>query len=433
MTNPGAVQNFAAGGEEPQPVELMPFRSPAQHSPWWERDDPYYEPELFDDQVRWDYRSTFKTALKPNAAGQVRRIKAREPDFKPLPARAHSSRRPLQAVGALGQFHHMTTAQIACLGGWEQTQVGRVLTPLWSAGLLERAKFTPHEVVGPRAPFVWQLRSGTELRHFQRDLDNQRWASVTLGLNLASSGGRSYLRHNLFGAELMLRSMETIPGICGAWGEPLCDPYRMLPPEHPARPDNLAGWRADLCLLREDGFRIIVEVTYGTSEQSIRPKMRRWAKLLAKTSLNQTGFAVVFLNAAPPGRHEHLAGTLRKIHSSVVSPEGLGVDGVPAHPELVRNVRSQLLLASWREWFPALGAISNRFQELRSVYTPDGETWKHVAVADAEALPFTPSDPLEWIDAVVNAGMAAHTPAWVGGPVVSSFDADSETVGMVDH
>lgn len=430
MTSHAAVPEYATGGEEPVPVELLPFRSPAPQMPWWERDDPYYEPELFDDQPRWEYRSTTVDTFRPNAAGQVRKVKAREPDFKALPARAHTARRPLQAVAALGQFHHMTTSQAAAVGGWNPTQVGRVLTPLWSAGLLERAKFVPQEVVGPRAPLVWQLRASTELRQFQRDLDHQRWAAVTLGLNLATSGARNYVRHNLLATEIMLRSLETIPTICGAWGEPLCDPYRLLPPGHPARPDSLASWRADLCLLREDGFRILIEVTAGTSEQAIRPKIRRWAKFLTRTTLNDAGFAVVFLNAAPPGRHEHLAATLRRIHESVVSFDGLAERGAPVNPDQLRRIRSQLLVGSWREWFPAIGSISERFAHLRCGYTADGSTWRTVDVADPSAMPFQPRDPLAWIDAVVNAGIAAHTPTWAGGPVASELHAGAP-VGMV--
>lgn len=433
MTSDVLVPRYAAGGQEPTRVQVVPFESPAAHHPWWTRDDPYYEPELFDAEIRWEYRSRFATELRTTAAGQLRKVKARQPDFKPLPARVHTSRRPLAAIAALGQFHHLTTVQAACLGGWDSTQVGRVLTPLWSGGLLDRAKLVPRDIVGPRAPLVWQLRSGTELRRFQRALDNQRWAAVTLGLDLATSGGRAYVRHNLLAAELMIRSLEVVPTIAGAWGEPLCDPHRLLPPDHPARPDRLAGWRADLCLLREDGFRIVIEVTYGTSEQSIRPKLRRWARLLSRTALSDTGFAVVFLNAAPPGRHEHLAGTLRKLHSEVVSADGLAVDGVPASESVVRRVRSQLFVASWREWFPSLGAISDRGQQLLAAYTPDGETWKYVALAEPdpthEGLPFTPADPLAWIDAVVNVAMGAHSPQWAGGPTVSTLDLTAAQAG----
>lgn len=422
---------------------LLPYASPCPRAPWWARRDPYYEHELFAESPRWTYRRRYSQVLLPNASGRLRKIKTAEPHFLELSERRAASERTKRVIAALIQYHHLTTRQLAALGGWDPHQSPAALAPLWAAGLLQRCVLDPQHVIGQRGDTVWQLllrapgqtgRLSTPHNPLLKDwlggLSHQDWALVTLGVDpFATGAGRRHLRHNLLAAELAVRTNEIVPTVAATWGEPLCSPHLLLPASHPATPAKAPGYKADLGLLREDGFRLVVEITLaGRAERAVGEKMLHWARLLSRYNHNTSGMVVVFLNA-DPDRHERTALTLRKVHAEYLTAERLGEPGRPALPDAVRSARSHIMLASWREWFPHGWGVSERFRRLSAAFSLDGRTFRYTDLASAAQTPFNPPDPLPWMDALVNFAIAAHHPAWAGGPVLSEAPDPERTLG----
>lgn len=425
------VRAWAASADPDQRFNepLLAYRSPAPTSPWWERHDPFAEPEIFAESPRWRYRRQYSDLHAPSPFGRVRRIRVAEPDFTGLSPRRANSARTRAVVASLIQYHHLTTNQLAALGGWDPKRSDVVLAPLWAAGMLERCRMDPQNIIGGRGDTIWQLLlrspdrtfiSELPVRRWLGELSHPEWALLTLGADpFATGAGRRHLRHNLLASELMLRAHEVVDSIAATWGEALSSPHLLLPPGHPATPGHPPGWRADIGMLRQDGFRILVEVTLaGRAERAVGEKMLRWARLLSSHTHNTSGMVVVFCNA-DPARHDKTASTLRNCHRQYLTAERLGEPGRPALPDAVRRARSHILVASWKEWFPFAWGISDRFRRLSAAFSLDGETFRYTDLADRVQTPFEPADPTVWMDAILNFGLATHHPSWSGGPAQS--------------
>jgi hypothetical protein len=402
------VPSHAVGGTDPRRVVLMPPVSIAPHHPWHSRLDPHYDPQVADTWCQWMYKSTFESTWVTGPAGPVsQRIAV--PNFEPLPPGwLDRNGRAVAALGFLGQHHHALTSQLAAHGGWDRSQAGRILTPLWKAGLIEYTQLNPKS--GPRLAHerLWRLRTdGNELAATIRDLADRTWAYMTCGFDITKPGaGRSHHNHNLHATELALRCYEAHPTIATVWGEPCGDPWLLAPEWLPSRPAGPARWRADAVLVRTDGLRIAIELTRDVSGGSLAGKAQRWANLLAGGTPQDTGLLVMFVNIATAETHKATGTAIRNVIEQATDPNQVG--GATAS----KNARAGILAASWREWFPHPWHISDAFFRLDAAYCRVGASqWGYVAAADATQLVFNPTRP-GFDDTHIAANYSAATPRW---------------------
>lgn len=209
-------------------------------------------------------------------------------------------------------------------------------------------------------------------------------------------------RHNMLATELGLRAAEYCD-IGTVLGEKLSR-TRML-----SNNDARAGeTSADLCVVREDGHWIAVELT-ASGTPSFGAKVRRWAKTLAATNQDQIGLSVLFLEAAGPERPEHVSKSLWKNIRTEVAAAAYENGGARA------GVPERMAIARWRWFFPEPGSTSTAFQILECL-RPTGtwhDRWEIVALLDPTDLIFEPDDPDAATALIRNSWDLAGLPHWL--------------------
>ena len=409
------VDDHALGGPR-RPLLAMPSASRASSRPWWERDDPFWSPELWVRPPTWRFASRQPPVqlTRPIGAPVVRWIPV--PDFEVTrPRLLSTSPHVRRAVAVLAAWHHLSAKQLAAFLGYPGTKIGEILRPMFKAGLVERGRYGMGEV-RYHTNYLYRLRDDKPLHDWLATLPAAERLAVTAGRRLRVGG--AHVRHDLLAAELGLRVMETQAGIQAVWGESLCEAESLF--DDP----DAGSFRADLGVVRGDGLRIVVELCQARQRRDLEGKMARWGRLLGRHTWDTSGTVVVFLNAKADSRdaddHAKMAALLRRCHARSISADGLAREGVRARGTEVARARMQIHLASWADWFPGPQVLSEEFARLTTAYTSDGRTWERTDLAQSrQGLPFKPDLPGRWRAPERARRSLLAAPPWLGGRIAS--------------
>jgi len=324
---------------------------------WWNRPDPMWS-TLFDQD---------SYAAWSSAAGLRRNVAA---DVALAPAKALSRTRDeavdavLSPRGSLTRwrmlsaahlFRTLTLPQWAALVGspravsWTSFEA----LPLFQAGLVDVGHLRAPGVgawapgvdtglVRPADTTVWDARVAPALPW-------TTWLAVSGGAGWSGGRGLGSDRHNVLATELALRLME-IADVSAVLPEALCDVGVLAGLEPGAR----ATGTADLAMVRPDGARIGVEVTCNPGDgDKLGKKIMKWVRAMSEPTPQARALGVVFLIAprnpgtAAPGalRRSVMRAIARHLHDGFVAAD----------------VASRIGVATWREWFPQAGMVSQEF------------------------------------------------------------------------
>jgi len=282
------------------------------------------------------------------------------------------SERAIAIVGALADWHHLNSLQLAAHAGVSQARGSSVLRPLFEAGIVDHGRIlTPFDSAGT-LPFVWRLAFGRRLDDWLSRLDPEDRRRIHGGLPPSRPSG-NHVYHDQLAYDIG-RLMAGTPAISVVLGEEWASARRLVRTVE-------TGRRGDLVALRHDGLRIVVEVTRTLT--GIDEKVRRWA--LALLEPDAAGLFVCFL-AAGGDEEARRHRTILKALDAGTEPSGLGF---PPPADLAR-ARSHLLAARWSDLVPLPEFIDSSLPATRS----DG-----TAVSLAE-VPLEVPDPAAWRSAV---------------------------------
>ena len=306
----------------------------------------------------------------------------------------------LAAMGALAQWHTMSTRQLAAAGGWKANQGCRVLTPLWDAGILERTRTLSKSMKSGSSDYTWRIRSSGQLRQWLDRLDDKNFLQTTFGKDITVAGPASaHVVHNLLMTEMALRAYERVPNIEVIYGERFGDAHMVLPSSHPKWPPEPTPWRADAVAVRSDGMRLMFELIHSVSSAQWRKKLPRWVEMLGSADRTESGAILVLFNAVLSEQHNAAGDRIRA---------GLKEAFDEMDPKVAQRARTQIVVASWREWFPMRYEISDRFLRLEAAYW-SGKTWRRVALSQPDPTSIDP----KFQTSVRYARFGTQRPPWV--------------------
>lgn len=388
----------------------MPSRNPVLSTRSESRLDVFHESVWGDGSSAW-WRS-WEQALVEHADGTVRLPVALMRHDSPeviLEKLLHGQKRVtmLRVVALLLSFRTLSVQQLAALSG---ERVDKVINLMWVLGLVDLGAYpSPMQSRMPiSARGLVRLSRGSAFRKLVRPrITWVEWVQVTASLpwDVASQ----YDRHNLLAAELGLRVGE------------FCDVDTVLGERFTSMQDLVgdaydgeaatASRRGDLGVLREDGLKIVVEMTAGRS-WSLDKKAARWAEVLSRRSLEEQGLFVLFVVAADPrGRGERKPSRVRRgVHSSVAA----AVRKHPGAPSARTALRMGVV--SWEDWFPSPGLLSDRFptmQVARSTGWDADRLWQPVELLGRRQMGFDALDPAGARALGLNARHLLGQPWWL--------------------
>lgn len=402
------IDDVNLGGEKESVV--MPHVSRCA-VPWWERDEPIYEPWLFDNQVEWiRHWKLVENDYVRTIHGDVAKISKKVEDFEMSKEdldKFVSSKPMKRIVGALHGWHQLNAKQLCAFTGIHSRNLTRYTNPLFKAGILERGRYVMPNRNENRNQ-LWKLHYGKNYKRFVKALDLQDYWNITFGVS--SKGSLPHERHNVTAAEIALRWHETanVDLYQGVSPERLNDPKIMV-----SGFDSRFKQKSDLCVVRDDGLRIMLEITNSSNYMHLRSKMQNWVRTLAERPYSQMGMHVIFVNTSPYNFDE-LSRTLRKIHALELTPEKTKLDA-----DTNKRAAARISVASYRNWFPSRWNVSNDFRKLTSIRrigdSADSEDWTEVDLFGKNAIKFSPAEGVLWDAPSVNLPNLLSTPSWAGG------------------
>lgn len=378
--------------------------SPAVHRPYHERLDPFFDRVLWDDPVRLTGRWHHQRTVDENSG---RAYLERVPDYLPADSpqftRLTTSIRARELVATLHTFRHMDAMQLQAWLGVDRRNFTLWAKPLFDCGIVMRGTHNVKRMHG-RLPYLYALNDDRPLRLWLRRLGKDT-ARQLLGTDdgLPRFSPR-YLRHNLLVSEVALRSLETSAAWIAVDGEQRASTATLLPVAQQQQ-DVTRPLSADTVLWRGDGMRVAVEVMASSNWSHLRSRLGRWAQQFAVLGPD-ANLTLVWLNAASDG-HEKVAAKMRRLFDDVVA-YGKVTDeaGMPVSPARIELIRSRMLLASWRDWYPDRQQVSLAGARLTCARRTE-RGWAAVDVADLDEHP----NPAGFVHAPPE-GLV--TPAWAG-------------------
>lgn len=230
--------------------------------------------------------------------------------------------------------------------------------------------------------------------------------SVTAGQPWSTGG--QYDRHNVLSTELALRAAEYLP-IGAVMGEKLSSVDLLAGAGIGKKLPKADNRRADGTIIREDGLRIVFELT-ATASASFESKVRRWAELIAARPLETSGLTVVFIAAPHPDRSKHTStdprhAIYKKMAQVLRDFPGRGQDSPAA----------RIGVAHWEEWFPDRHLMSEAFFNLEADFAINDATgpgrWARRGMLTDYA--FTPWHTFDATAVLENSKLLAATPHWM--------------------
>lgn len=391
-------------------IMLSPYMSRAQYRPWWERHDLWWTDELFaGGNPMWLKPGKYVWTTTTSVTGSLSRRRVHIPEY----TGEASTRSPhvRNIISALINWHHATARQLSAICNHHPTNFsGRILKPLFDAGLIERGRFlTSAAGSNMKNDYCYRLRVDEPLWRWLDHFDDETWVNITYG-ELPTEPS-AHVRHNLLAFETALRVMESVPNITAVYGEHITSMRKLL------GTDNRQ--RGDIGVVRGDGMRIIIEVVHEQYKEGFSKKIASWAHQLTKNgTVNQHGTIVVFL--AAPKRYNEAIGEMRRRFQDALTPDGLrSSSGVAADPNTVANARLHIFMATWPDWFPGPHLLSDEFNKLTAWKLSPTNDWQAVNLSETKgpnSYPFKPDDPLKWMmPAEVHSRLYAQ-PTWMMQP-----------------
>lgn len=359
--------------------------------------------------LAWYDISTTSHRLAISATGDV--IHKDKVTWSPIDVGVHRIFSPssIKIVSLLGNYHNLSTVQIATFLGVTVRQAWNTLSSMFAAGLIMRA-------LPPWMNDENGMEYGGSGSLWRLDTDSPRlheWEIMENGLNdlehLLAVGSRSLrkptrgsassasLRHNLVTAEVMLRALEVVPRIVGTWGEIYASSDLLLPEE--VENGEIRSIYADGLLVLDDGKALVIETVASRNvdnvSRALRNKVALWTYIAGLTKYE---IGVLFLDASPSPKvnrfRYHVAQGIEEA-SAFTSKSAIHKRG-----------SSAIYVAHIQDWFPVQHGISAGFSEIE-VWSPIKEHY----------LPLAPhslalSSPVS-NDLVVNTLAALHTPSWI--------------------
>ncbi|MFS0885191.1 hypothetical protein AB3M81_08300 [Aeromicrobium sp. 179-A 4D2 NHS] len=318
----------------------------------------------------------------------------------------------LRFLAVLTSWRTLSGEQIEAMSGCRGAANPRskLISALFRLGIIEIGYATTNAFItksGLDRTVLYRIGNEKAIEPLLADLTYTEWVSLTGGQGWERGG--QFDRHNVLATEFGLRCAEFID-LSGVLGEKFTT-TDLLAGSGIGRPTLEDRRSADLCLVRPDGLRIAVEITASAGESFTR-KVERWAELINDRPLNDSGFMMLFVIAAPEGRADALRAEVYKKIASILR----------RYPGTAReSVAARFAVASWTEFFPGRHQISERFLDL-VVDTPTGDlfagdqsTWEEVSLTDASAIPFEPTD--FGLNAILdNIHLLWQSPTWTRMP-----------------
>jgi len=385
----------------------VPYASRAEQMPWFDRLDPFLVAGAWRPALSWHpaMRPEYDWLWHPRGPRRVRRLvpAVREPDGRAFYVPGGRVERIAAALAAWGV---LTSQQIGAFTSLDKPRVSRTLRTMHAAGLVERTRVTLGLHYGVRVPYLWRLReTGEQFATWLGRLDEHARWRITFGQPASPS---AHERHDVLAAELALRWAEVTERCQGVLGERMAGAMQVLP-THPA-----VRSRGDAVLVRDDGLRVVVELTAQPKHKAVGAKMRAWARMLAGAGgVLRSGVVVVFVAAS---YERYRAGT------AVLERQLAGALGSIGDPAERRLARTSLFVADWRDWFPAPWVISPRFVALEARW----HTGSQVAVlelgrSDGGEGCLPPLSP-RWEHLRAVRRELPAVPRWVEGPLRQVID-----------
>ncbi|MBW3068956.1 hypothetical protein GZ998_05440 [Actinomyces sp. 594] len=183
-----------------------------------------------------------------------------------------------------------------------------------------------------------------DVRAHLEELEWPLWLAVTEDRPWVR--GSASARHNGLCCELALRAGAWL-GVPGVLGECLASADDLFG-AGAGRARIESGRRGDALLVREDGVRLVVELT-ASATPALSAKAESWARLLAANP--GAGVMVVFVVAAPVDGAESGASLFGAVRQAVGR-------AVRTHPGgLADPTGPRMAVVDWRSWFPARGMV----------------------------------------------------------------------------
>ena len=379
--------------------------------------------------TRWSPRWTWRAAAERVAAsGQslpagLDLSVSREDAIASLWARRRSAPWPvrLRALAAIYHWRVLTTQQIASVLG--ATSIVSDLLALWQAGLVRCADLLPREL-GPDRPRtrLWRIDWDWPFKELLAQLTP--WERYGL-LTGAEWRPRSVnWAHDVLVADTTLRVAELAPAISAVYGEELASASKLtsLPPNVTRQARGDAVW------VREDGLRIVVELSISAYHQSLA-KAERWARVLEADKSGD--LFVLFLIAPSPGQRRDFAQwSLGSYQRAVEEAAWSSLSAVQA------GVPERMGVASLPDWAPATGKVSRDFPRLPIMRPtgPPGARFEEANLADSFDVVFDPGPagadavaPMAW------ASLSYAMPWWLAAeaePVARQYLPDVWKLGL---
>lgn len=321
-------------------------------------------------------------------------------------------RNRLRFLATLDMWRVASCEQVAAISGVKRLadSTSPIPAEMFTAGMADLGIFTNGlyaGALGDRGSLYRTSHTDVFDDQMTKRLTWPEWVAVTGGKPWASSVRHD--RHNLLATELGLRLAE-YADIGTVLGEKLSTIDLLAGSGLGQEPLVGNQKSADLTVVRPDGLRIAVEIT-ATVSKAFYDKVRAWAKLIAERPLETSGLCVVFVAAQHPERRQTKNGYLPRTRTYQAIR-----DATREFPGTARDrVAARMGVASWPEWFPANGLVSQDFLGMR-VDRPTGpadDLWQTCDMLDPAQLGFAPTDPAAMRAVLDNAHMLAGVPHWL--------------------
>ena len=301
--------------------------------------DPYWDAPVWDTRTQavWLSRSRAERMAGAGVAQPRRQdLQLSVQEATVVLAGGPGRARVLALLAAVAMFRTLTVQQLAAITGHPgqaaADSVDRRLA--WAAGLVQRGTFMSG-MPGARLPGLVRLSNETDLALLGSMLSYRDLVGVTAGQPWW--WGSQFDRHNVIGAELLVRVAEYTP-IPVVLGEQVCTFATMVPGSV-----SRSVRCADGAMVRADGMRVAVEVTTSVTS-NVRDKADRWAQLLEHPGA--ANLSVLWVDVSHPDR---------PAPGRIGRPKLVQVVGDAATSMSARLARvpERMLVVRYDDWFPA--------------------------------------------------------------------------------
>lgn len=397
---------IAATSRRPRPreAELFPRLSLAKHEPYWEREDPFFDDWLWGGSPRFEGSAVRRRRSDGSRIVARNAVDRHRTDGKRLWRTTQRSAHIHRLLTLLAQLSYATSKQATCWGGWYGTNRTRYLQPPRRLGLTRRGTFD-RDLLGGSVSRLWRVDPDGPWRAWLRQAGDDVAAAVS-GDGSGPKRPGEHARHDVLAVEVALRLLETQPRWVAVSGE--ADANLAALTGDPTYPTHLRG---DLVLWRDDGLRVIVELTASADPRHLSRKIAAWGRAVARRTLAETGTIVVLLNAVSDG-HYAAATRLRRLHERQLDADTVrDPAGVVLAPDELRSVRAMIHLASWADWFPLPRRVGPHGRHAATTTSIDGQHWHELRLADPDLVEY---QPLRDVDVPTPPRGSLLTPWWAG-------------------